>query len=82
MANTVSGVERVPIAYGPKSKFLLRIREQPDLTETKIAIKVPRMSFEISSLAYDTTSKLNKLNRHVKWPTTDAYGNIANSTTT
>lgn len=76
VANTVSGVERVPIAYGPKSKFLLRIREQPDLTETKIAIKVPRMSFEISSLAYDTTSKLNKLNRHIKWPV------IANSTTT
>ena len=82
VANTVSGVERVPIAYGPKSKFLLRIREQPDLTETKIAIKVPRMSFEISSLAYDTTSKLSKLNRHIKWPKTDVNGNIANSTTT
>lgn len=76
VANTVSGVERVPIAYGPKSKFLLRILEQPDLTETKIAIKVPRMSFEITSLAYDTTSKLNKLNRRVKWPV------IANSTAT
>ena len=82
VANTVSGVERVPIAYGPKSKFLLRIREQPDLTETKIAIKVPRMSFEISSLAYDTTSKLSKLNRHIKWPKTDGNGNITNTTTT
>ena len=82
VANTVSGVERVPIAYGPKSKFLLRIREQPDLSETKIAIKVPRMSFEISSLSYDTTSKLNKLNRHIRWPKTDVNGNIANSTTT
>lgn len=82
VANTVSGVERVPIAYGPKSKFLLRIREQPDLSETKIAIKVPRMSFEITSLAYDTTSKLNKLNRHITWPRTDAYGNISNSTAT
>ena len=62
----VSDIERVPIAYGPKSKFLARIKEQPDLSEAKIAIKVPRMSFEITSIAYDASIKLNRLNKSLK----------------
>ena len=41
---------KVPLAYAPKSKYLERIRENPDLTnDTKVAIKLPRMSFEITS---------------------------------
>jgi len=61
--NVLSNVERVPISYGPKQKFLVRINEQPDLSTPKVAIKVPRMSFEITSIAYDTAIHLNKLNK-------------------
>lgn len=54
---------RVPLAYGPKDKFLARIDEQTDLESPKVAIKLPRMSFEILNIAYDTQSKLNRNNR-------------------
>ena len=54
---------RVPLAYGPKEKFLARLDQQPSLDTPKIAIKLPRMSFEILNIAYDTQSKLNRNNR-------------------
>lgn len=54
---------KVPLAYAPKAKYLDRIRENPNLdTDTKVALKLPRMSFEITSIAYDTTRQLSKLN--------------------
>lgn len=59
----ISNIERVPIAYGPKQKFLDRITQQPELSTDKIAIKLPRMSFEITSIQYDTEAKMNRLNQ-------------------
>ncbi len=53
----------VPIAYGPRSKFLARIREESNLTDQKVALKLPRMSFELTSIDYDSTIHLNKLNK-------------------
>ena len=45
---------KVPLSYAPKAKFLERIRENSDLdTDTKVAVKLPRMSFEITGFAYD-----------------------------
>jgi len=67
---TVSNIERVPISYGPKQKFLDRITEQPDLSDDKVAIKVPRISFEMTSIQYDTSIKLNRLNTSLT-PTAD-----------
>ena len=56
--------EKVPISYGPRKKFLARINSDTSgsVSET-IAIKLPRMSFEITSMEYDNESKLNKLNK-------------------
>ena len=52
---------KVPLSYAPKSKYLDRIRENPDLdTDTKVAVKLPRMSFEITGFAYDFTRQLAK----------------------
>lgn len=59
----VKSIVRVPLAYGPKEKFLVRIDEQPDLSTPNVAIKLPRMSFEILNIAYDTQSKLNRNNK-------------------
>jgi hypothetical protein len=54
---------KVPLSYGPQRKFLDRIRENPDLdTDTKVAIKLPRMSFEIISIQYDQGRQLQKSN--------------------
>jgi len=52
---------KVPLSYAPKQKYLERIRENPDLyNDTKIAVKLPRMSFEITNFAYDTSRQLTK----------------------
>ena len=47
---------KVPVAYGPRQKFLARIQQQPDLNKAT-QITLPRMSFEISSISYDSTRK-------------------------
>ena len=48
----------VPIAYGPKQKFIARMEE--DLkAERSIAITLPRISFEITAINYDAGRKLN-----------------------
>jgi len=53
---------KVPLSYAPKSKYLERIRENPDLQDdTRVALKLPRMSFEITSISYDTTRQLSKM---------------------
>lgn len=48
---------KVPLAYGPKQKWLARIDQQ---TEESMAIKLPRMAFEITSITSDLNQKLSK----------------------
>ena len=53
---------KVPLAYAPRMKYLERIRENPSLEDdTKVAIKLPRMSFEITDINYDLTRQLTKV---------------------
>jgi hypothetical protein len=53
---------KVPLAYAPKQKYLERLRENSDLNnDTKIAVKLPRMSFEITQISYDLTRQLTKV---------------------
>ena len=47
---------KVPVAYGPRQKFLARIQQQPDLNKAT-QITLPRMSFEITNIAYDSSRK-------------------------
>jgi hypothetical protein len=53
--STISDM-RVPLAYGPIQKFLARIEQQPELNKP-IAMTLPRMSFEMTSIQYDSTRK-------------------------
>ena len=53
---------KVPLAYGPKQKFLSRL-DQNTLTDGSMALRLPRMSFEITSLEVDLNKKENKLNK-------------------
>ena len=57
--NVISTI-KVPLAYGPRQKFLARIQDEKYLTDPKLAIRLPRMSFEIVSMSYDTNTKLQK----------------------
>lgn len=52
---------RVPLAYGPKQKFLARLDQETGF-DAPMAIKLPRMAFEITGLNLDTTQKLQKRN--------------------
>ena len=47
---------KVPLAYGPMQKFLARIEQQSELNKP-IAMTLPRMSFEMTSIQYDATRK-------------------------
>ena len=60
---TISQV-RVPLSYAPKRDFVDRIRQTVNGEEAErlIALKLPRMSFEITDIAYDTTRQLSKMN--------------------
>lgn len=53
---------KVPLSYGPRQKYLARIQERTSLDDTKLGIKMPRMSFEITSLSYDSSIAINKNN--------------------
>jgi hypothetical protein len=60
-AGKVISTVKVPLSYGPSRKFLDRIRENPTLdNDTKVAIKLPRMSFEVISIQYDAGRQLQK----------------------
>ena len=50
---------KVPLAYGPKQKWLSRLTEDPNLSK-KVAVTLPRIGFEISGIAYDPARKLQK----------------------
>lgn len=50
--------QKVPIAYGPKQKFLTRINQDASL-DRQVAIQLPRMGFEMTGIAYDPVRKLN-----------------------
>jgi len=53
--------QKVPLSYSPADKYLQRIREQASLTnDMVVAVKLPRMSFEMTSMAYDGTRMLPK----------------------
>jgi len=49
---------RVPFEYGPTQKFLARIEQQANLNKP-VAMTLPRMSFEMTSIQYDATRKAN-----------------------
>ena len=54
---------KVPLAYAPKEKFLVRLDEQSNLSSREFAITLPRMGFEMTGLNYDPSRKLNKLQK-------------------
>lgn len=62
--NETDGTERekirIPLEYGNKEKFILT---QSKDTSGRVQVVLPRMGFEITSLLYDPTRKVNRLNK-------------------
>ncbi len=57
------GLKRVPLSYAPKEKYIARVKQD---IERNISLKLPRMSFEMTDISYDDTTKLNRMNRSVQ----------------
>jgi len=56
---------KVPLAYGPKQKWLLAV--QDTTAERKVtATRTPRMGFAMTGVSYDSVRKLNTIGRNVK----------------
>jgi hypothetical protein len=54
----------VPIAYGPKQKWLVRIRQNPEL-KAQVALQLPRLGFEITGMNYDGARRLTGTTKNV-----------------
>ena len=55
---------KVPLAYAPKEKFLVRLDQQANLESREFATTLPRMGFEITGLSYDASRKLTRVQKY------------------
>jgi hypothetical protein len=53
---TAHDITKVPLSYGAKEKYIVRINSDPTLTKS-IATTVPRMSFDLVGMEYDSSRK-------------------------
>jgi len=61
---TTASAIMVPIAYGPKEKFLVRTQQDPNLDQ-QISIQLPRLAFEMTTLNYDGTRRFNSKGKNI-----------------
>jgi hypothetical protein len=54
-------LQKVPLSYSPKQKFLTKIRQQPDVDTQNVQVLLPRMGFEMISLDYDPNRKISPI---------------------
>jgi hypothetical protein len=48
--------QKVPLAYASKERYVMRLQSDPEL-DKKVQITLPRMSFEMTGLRYDSSRK-------------------------
>lgn len=65
-SNEVISQVKVPLSYAPKRNFLERLTAMADgeQAERRVAMKLPRMSFEITDMSYDPIRQLPKVNAY------------------
>jgi hypothetical protein len=64
-AGVVQQTMKVPLAYGPRQKFLVRLSEDANLSK-QVAVTLPRIGFEIAGITYDPSRKLNRIQKFKK----------------
>ena len=74
-SGTVVEKLKVPLAYGPKQKWLLAVQ---DTTADRkvVATRTPRMGFAMTGVSYDTARKLNTIGRNVAANTSSTTTNM------
>jgi len=55
---------KVPITYGPKEKMLARSLQDPSIQRQSATPTMPFMAFEMTNITYDSTRKLNTVNKY------------------
>jgi len=66
---------KVPLAYGPKQKWLLAVQETS--ADRKVtATRTPRMGFAMTGVSYDSVRKLNTIGRNVVANTSSTSTNM------
>ena len=66
---------KVPLAYGPKQKWLLAIQETT-ADRKVVATRTPRMGFAMTGISYDSARKLNTIGRNVAANTSSTTSNM------
>ncbi len=70
---------KVPLAYAPKEKFLVRLEQQANLQEDReVAVTLPRLGFEITGLSYDASRKINKMQKTIRVKSDGPDGKVLN----
>lgn len=69
-SDNVTSVVKVPLAYGPMQKFLARLEQSPDLNKSS-QITLPRMSFEMTGISYDSSRKVTTTQTFLSGTTED-----------
>ncbi len=66
---------KVPLAYGPKQKWLLAVQ---DTTADRkvVATRTPRMGFAMTGVTYDSARKLNTIGRNIAANTSSTSTNM------
>ena len=70
--NTKYEIFKVPLSYGSKEKYLTRITSDPSMNRS-INIVVPRISFELTGMAYDPSRKLPSTTRNFALASNGAF---------
>ena len=54
---------KVPIAYSPRDRWILRLRRARGVsgTDEAVAMSLPRMGFDLTAITYDGGRKLNTM---------------------
>ena len=60
---TIKEQIKVPIAYSPRDRWILRLRRARGIsgTDEAVAMTLPRMGFDLTAITYDGTRKLNTM---------------------
>ena len=64
-SGTIQQSMKVPLAYGPRQKYLVRLADDPDRSKST-SVTLPRIGFEIAGISYDPARKLQRVQKFKK----------------
>lgn len=65
LTDYLTAIIKVPVTYAPKEKMLTRLIQDPDIDRPSATVTMPFMSFEMTSVSYDASRKLNTIGQIV-----------------